>query len=327
MSSARARSNRSNMLKNKELGLVEKIRAQASSSTTPRPRLGIGDDAAILPAPPGSREWIITTDMLVERSHFRLDRHPPAALGHKVLARGLSDIAAMGGDPHYALLSLCLPPGISEKWHKQFFGGLFRLARRFQVALVGGDLAAGDRLVADIVVLGSALRGQTLERARAKPGDILYVSGTLGGSALGFEGLRIRRPNYTGRAVRRHLYPEPRLALGRHAARSLGARAGIDLSDGLSIDLYRLTSESGVGAEVWREHIPVFPGATLEQALHGGEDYELLFTLTPRRKPPPSFHGIPVTAIGVITAARGLALVDSQGRRRALPILGFQHDL
>ncbi len=233
----------------------------------------------------------------------------------------------MGGDSQFALLSLCAPRRIGEKWHKQFFGGLFRLARRFGVSLVGGDLAAGDRLVADIVVLGSAPRGQTMERARAKPGDILYVSGTLGGSALGLADLQARRPRFSGRAARRHLFPKPRLELGRYAARKLGARAGIDLSDGLSIDLYRMTNESGVGAEVWMERIPVFPGATREQALHGGEDYELLFTLTPRRKPPSNFHGVPLTAVGVITAARGLTLVDSKNRRRPLPIRGFQHDL
>lgn len=283
-------------------------------------RLAIGDDAAIL-APPGrSHELLMTTDLVVEGTHFERHRHPAAALGRKILARGLSDIAAMGGTPLYALLSLCLPPWADRKWQKQLYTGLFLLAQAHSVTLIGGDLAAGDRLAADIVVVGVAPAGRALRRSGARPGHLLCVTGPLGGSALGLERLR-RGWNERDRAVRRHLYPEPRLALGRRLLR-LGASAAMDLSDGLSIDLYRLTRESGVGAEVRATDVPVFSGASLEQALHGGEDYELLFTLPPNRRPPRG-----CVPIGGITARRRLILIEPGGRRSRLPLRGFQHDL
>lgn len=288
-------------------------------------RLGIGDDAAILAALPPGQELLITTDLLIENSHFDPRRHPAGALGHKTLARGLSDIAAMGGKPLYALLSLCLPPWAGPEWQKHFFRGLFQLARTNSTALIGGDLSAGERFTADIIILGSVRRRRALTRGQAKPGDIIYVSGALGGSALGLDRLASRRFRTSDPAVRRHLRPIPRLALGRYLAESLHARAAMDLSDGLSIDLYRLARESRVGAEVWSGAVPVFPGASLHQALHGGEDYELLFTLNPRRKAPPSYEGIPLTAIGVVTARRGLTLIGPDGRRRPLPVEGFQH--
>jgi len=316
----------SKLLKNKELNIIEKIRREAERGARRRPRLGIGDDCAVLPGLAHGQELLITTDLLVEGSHFERERHPAAALGHKTLARGLSDIAAMGGVPSYALLSLCVPQWASRKWQKQFFSGLFRLAGRHGVTLVGGDLAAGERFVADIVVLGGARRGRTLERAKARVGDTVYVSGHLGGSALGLAQLRSGRSRAEG-AVERHLYPVPRLALGQYLAGRLRVRAAIDLSDGLSIDLYRMTHESGVGAEIRAGDIPRFPGALLDQALHGGEDYELLFTLDPRRKPPAAYQGIPLTPIGVITGGRRLILKGEDGGRRPLPILGFQHYL
>lgn len=322
-------------MKQNELFIINKIRHKASQSVDKpelgalrrawRLRLGIGDDAAALASLDPRQELLITTDLLVEGAHFHRRRHPARALGHKVLARGLSDIAAMGGAPLYALLSLCLPGWTGEKWLKQFLAGLFRLARQHGIALIGGDLSAGNRFVADIIVLGSAPRGRILERGRAKVGQILYVSGRLGGSALGLNRLLAGRFQPTDRAVRRHLYPTPRLALGRFLLEKLHAAAGMDLSDGLSIDLYRLTRESGVGADLLATAIPVFPGATLNQALHGGEDYELLFTLDPRRKPPAHFEGIPLTPIGTITAGRRLVLVGPDGRRKPLPIRGFQH--
>ena len=262
----------------------------------------------------------MTTDLVVEGSHFEPDRHPARALGHKILARGLSDIAAMGGHPMYALLSLCLSPRTGRSWQKQLYTGLFDLARRFSVALIGGDLAAGRLFAADIVVVGVAPRGRALRRSGARPGDILYVSGPLGGSALGLDRLRQRR---TARdpAVHRHLYPEPRLDLAPGLLR-LRATSAMDLSDGLSLDLYRLTRESRVGAEVHAAGVPRFPDASLDQVLHGGEDYELLFTLPPGRRPPAG-----CSAIGTITRRRKLILVHPDGRRTPLPVRGFTHRL
>jgi thiamine-monophosphate kinase len=271
-------------------------------------------------------ELLITTDLLVEGSHFD-HRHPARALGHKTLARGLSDLAAMGGKPRFALLSLCLAGWAGAGWKKHFFNGLFHLARRTGTALIGGDLAAGDRLVADIVVLGSCRRGRALRRSAAKPGDIIYVSGRLGGSALGLEHLRSGRHDLKDAALRRHIYPQPRLALGQYLSEAPGVRAAMDLSDGLSLDLYRLAKESEAGAEIRAGDIPNFPGATLDHALHGGEDYELLFTCDPRRLPPASAGGVRLTPVGVITRGRRLVLVDYAGRRRPLPIRGFEHDV
>ena len=330
-------------MKNIELAFVNKIRKtalgllkRAAQPARGRLRLGIGDDAAILGPPGRSQELLITTDLLVEGSHFDRSRHPIGALGHKTLARGLSDIAAMGGEPLYFLLSLCLPRWFDEKCKKQFFAGLFQLAASNGVMLIGGDVSAGQRFVADVVVLGADRRGRELERGRAEVGDTSYVSGRLGGSALGLAWLKggfgPKDP-----AVRRHLYPTPRLELGRYLAGRLKVRAALDVSDGLSIDLYRLVMESRVGAEIRLADIPVFPGATVEQALHGGEDYELLFTLKPGRKAPAAFQGIPLTAIGIVTAAptgrrkaRGhprLTLVGAGGRKTAMPIRGFEHSI
>ena len=312
-------------MKNKELDLVKKIRGRAAEARRgPPPLLGIGDDAAVLAPWPRDRELLITTDLAIEGVHFDRTIHPARALGHKVLARGISDIAAMGGEPQYALLSLCLPHWAAENWQKQFLEGLFSLAGRHGVRIIGGDLAAGDRLAADITVLGWTPRGRRLERGKAKTGDIIYVSGYLGGSALGLDRLRAGA-SPAAAAPRRHLYPSPRVALGRFLAGRLGARAAMDLSDGLSLDLYRLTRESRVGAEIHAARIPVFPGATLDQALHGGEDYELLFTLDPARTPPAAYQGLALTAIGLITRTPSLTLVGSDGRRRKLPVRGFQH--
>jgi len=316
-------------LKKNELSIIQSIRRRAAKAApqAARIRLGIGDDAAVLEALPRGQELLVTTDLLIEGSHFRRERHPARALGHKALARGLSDIAAMGGQPLYALLSVCLPPWAGEKWRKQFFAGLFHLARSAGVALVGGDLSAGGRFAADIVVLGSAARGQVLQRSRAAPGELIYVSGSLGGSALGLARLRRGQCSRADPAVRRHLYPIPRLALGRFLAEKLHVQAAMDLSDGLSLDLFRMAAESRVGAEIWAEALPVFPGANRGQALHGGEDYELLFTLGSGRQVPRSFEGVPLTAIGVVTRSRRLSLIGPGGRRTRLPVGGFQHKL
>jgi thiamine-monophosphate kinase len=314
-------------LKNKELFLVDKIRQRAKKQLSPGLRLGIGDDTAILSALPPTQELLITTDLLVEGAHFERRWHPPRALGHKVLARGLSDLAAMGGRPRWALLSLCLPAWVTPAWKKHFFNGLFDLAGKTGVALIGGDLARGERFTADIVVLGECRRGRALRRSAAKTGDSIYVSGLLGGSALGLERLRTGRPRPSDPAVQRHLLPTPRLALGQYLSRHPGVHAALDLSDGLSLDLFRLTRESGVGAEIRVADLPVFPGATLDHALHGGEDYELLFTSRPGLRPPPSAGAVPLTLIGVITSGQKLVLVGADGRRRNLPVKGFEHDL
>ena len=210
--------------------------------------------------------------MLIEDVHFHKNTHRATDVGWKALARGLSDIAAMGGTPRFFLVSLAVARWAGTRWVDGFYRGALRLARRAGLPLAGGDVARSEKLGCDVVVCGSLPRGTALRRSGARPGDAIYVSGRLGGSALG---LRLGR----GPAWQRHLRPEPRLALGRFLRERLGASAALDLSDGLSLDLRRLCLASKQSAAI--EAPPLYPGATLDEALHGGEDYELLFTVPP----------------------------------------------
>jgi thiamine-monophosphate kinase len=274
-----------------ELALVRLIRHMAGK--TPGLVLGIGDDCAIL-RPRRGEDLLFTTDQMIEGVHFRPDA-APSGIGHRALARSLSDIAAMGGQPRFCLVSLAVPADCGEKWIGGFYRGLLALARRTKTALAGGDLAHAAAISCDVMVCGAAPRGKALRRSGARPGDELYVSGKL------------------GKPWDRRI--QPRLALGR----SLRGRASacIDLSDGLSLDLHRLCVESGVGAEV--DRVPVASGSTIERALHGGEDYELLFTLPRGTRAP---NG--TTRIGTIVRARK-GIVRFEGC--ALPPAGYNHFL
>ena len=270
--------------------------------------LGIGDDCAIYRPRGSAEDLLLTTDMMIEDVHFRRQTHPADAVGWKTLARGLSDIAAMGGTPRLCLVSLAVAPWADQRWIDAFYAGFLRLARKAGVALAGGDLAHAERVLCDIVVCGEVPRGKALRRDGARPGDSIYVSGPLGGSALGLETGR-------GPAWKKHLRPEPRIELGL-LLRRLRATACIDLSDGLSLDLHRLCLASKVAAEL-DGPLPVFRGATADQALNGGEDYELLFTLRPTTAPPPS-----VTRVGTIRKGKpGRVLCEG----RPLPPRGYDH--
>ena len=241
-----------------ELEIVEKLRRLARTGDDIA--LGIGDDCAIYHPRP-NEELLFTADQCIEGVHFLPDQSP-SIIGHNALARSLSDIAAMGGEPRFCLVSLAVPPERGEKFITAFYRGLMALARRAGTVLAGGDLAHSDKVYCDVMVCGSTLRGQALRRSGARPGDLLYVSGRLG------------KP--WGRRI------QPCLGLGQ----ALRGRATscMDLSDGLSLDLHRLCLASGVAAVV--DRIPIVRGVTLDRALHGGEDYELLFTLPPRKSPP-----------------------------------------
>jgi len=271
---------------------IEKIRRFAAPGRGPGVVLGIGDDCAVFRPRGGSEDLLFTTDLLIEDVHFRHRTHRPEDVGWKALARGLSDIAAMGGVPRFFLLSLAVARHLENRWIDGFYQGALRLSRREGVPLIGGDLARADQLACDVVVCGAVPRGEALRRDRARRGDWIYVSGRLGGSALGLATGR-------GSAWRRHRRPEPRLALGRFLRERLHATAAMDLSDGLSIDLHRLCLASKRSAAIAAP--PRFPGASLAQALHGGEDYELLFTVPPQTRVPRQFEGIPLTRIGVMT--------------------------
>lgn len=279
-----------------ERSLLALIVRRASGRAPEELVLGIGDDCAVL-RPRGARQdWLLTTDLMIEGVHFMAGMHPSVSVGYRALARGLSDIAAMGGEPRFCLVSVALGENMQARWLDGFYRGLTALAGQCGVVVAGGDLSRARLALCDIVVCGTAPRGRFLRRDGARPGDRIFVSGRLGGSA---RGLQLRR----GPAWRRHLRPTPRLALGQFLRDQLGATAAMDLSDGLSLDLHRLCLASGVSAVLEREP-PRFPGATLEQALHGGEDYELLFTLPARVQPPSEFQGIPLTEIGFVRLGR-----------------------
>lgn len=296
--------------------------------------LGIGDDAALVTVPPG-QELILTADMSIEDVHFRSELHPPRAVGHRALARSLSDIAAMGGTPRYALLSLAVSEHTTRRWLEGFFRGLLALARQFSVAVIGGDTAmVTGPTAADVIVAGVVPRGQALRRSGAKAGNRIFVSGRLGMSALGLRSLLPQsrsRSSPSKSALRAHLSPQPQCALGRFLSEHRLATAMMDLSDGLSIDLLRLCTASGVGARLFADQIPkpVIPDPedALELALHGGEDYQLLFTVPAAKmaKIPRLFGRVPLHCIGEIHTSPGIELVDSEGRTVPVKTGGYDH--
>jgi thiamine-monophosphate kinase len=270
-------------------------------------RVGIGDDCAVLRVPPG-HEMIVTTDFSLEGRHFRRDWHTAESVGHRCLVRGLSDVAAMGGQPLAVFLSLALPRGFDVGWLDGFLAGFLALARAQEVELAGGDTAEapGDQIVADVVVTGAVRTGKALRRAGAAVGDGVYCTGSLGGAAV--ELGRLAAGGSCGVAAAEggspHCFPEARIRVGQALVRRRLASACMDLSDGLSTDLRHLCTASGVGAEVDLAALPLGTGASVEQAVHGGEDYELLFTSG--MVVPKEILGVAVTRIGTVTAEGGV---------------------
>jgi thiamine-monophosphate kinase len=287
--------------------------------------VGIGDDCAVL-RPRAGEELVVTTDLSLEGTHFRREWHEARSVGHRCLARGLSDIAAMGAKPMAAFLSLAVPADTPQAWMDDFFKGFLALADRYETTLAGGDVSqAQSGIVADVMVLGSAKRGRALLRSTARVNDIIYVTGALGASAAVLDAMVAGKQPPRSEDSRRHFYPEPRIAVGDFLAKRKLARAMIDCSDGLSVDLGHICEESGVGAIVNRDLLPIAPGATLEQALHGGEDYELIFTAPVKAKIPVEIDGVPVTEIGWITRERGLYVSDLRNPPQPLEPRGWQH--
>lgn len=309
-----------------ERALIGRIRRAARNKTAVV--AGIGDDCAILRIPP-RHEALVTTDFSLEGIHFRRDWHPPDSVGHRCLARGLSDIAAMGGIPLAAFLSLALPENLPQKWVDEFMGGLLNLAKKFDVSLAGGDTAQSPSgIMADIIVLGSAPKGKAIRRSRARPGDAIYATGALGGAAAALEMQRAGKKLHP-RNFPRYSYPEPRIAVGKFLREHSLATAMIDSSDGLSTDLAHICEESGVGAEI-KEHL--IPRAMISKspvdfkfALHGGDDYELIFTAPPKKKVPARIAGVPITEIGRVVKSKKIALIETGGKSKELNPLGWQH--
>ncbi len=323
----------------RERALLEGIRARAGRGRAVR--VGIGDDAAVLALRPGELV-VVTTDFSLEDVHFRRGWHPPEAVGHKCLARGLSDIAAMGARPVAIFLSLAVPAPLARarksnpSWVDRFYTGLLALADQYQVPLAGGDLAESPggeaaRALADIVVVGAITPGKALLRSGARPGDLLYVTGSLGGAAAELRELdsspaRFRKLNRAS-VDHPHFYPQPRIAVGQGLLRRGLASAAIDISDGLSVDLEHLCEESKLRAEVDAARLPVHPSASLADALHGGDDYELLFTAAPSARIPNTIAGVPVHRIGQMLpqARQPRMMLLQDGQRNALAPEGWQH--
>jgi thiamine-monophosphate kinase len=330
-----------------ELALLRQIRSRAARTSRGGLRLGIGDDCALL-APRVGEELAVTTDLSIAGRHFRLDWHPAESVGHRALARGLSDLAAMGARPVAAFLSLGLPReltvahGRRSPWVDGFLNGLMTLAEAHQTPLAGGDLAESPVALADIVLVGAVPQEKALLRSGARPGDLLYVTGALGGAANGLAQLEAlakavgpasrslppRIPKKQESVLAPHLYPQPRIAQGLWLQRKGLTTAALDLSDGLSTDLRHLCEESEVAAEIDAAALPLHPGATLHQALHGGEDYELLFTAPATARMPRAIAGVPITRIGRMVKPRPgqpeIVLCTPEGRQ-SLEAHGWEH--
>ena len=320
-----------------EKALIAQIRRLANRRVqSTRVLTGIGDDCAVLRLlPRRGKTWdtLVTTDFTLEGIHFRRDWHSPESVGHRCLARGLSDIAAMGGEPVAAFLSLALPRELPKPWVVRFAQSLISLANRHGVTLAGGDTAESPGgILADVVVVGTVPRGTAVLRSKARPGERIYISGELGGSAEAILQMR-RKPRRTlnPREYARHFFPEPRIELGRVLREKGLVSAMIDTSDGLSTDLAHICEESGVGAELEAEAIPRAtvgnPAREVELAfaLHGGEDYELLFTAPRGKRVPTRIAGVPVTLIGVITRRRRVILRNREGVGHELEPGGWEH--
>jgi len=250
----------------------------------------IGDDCAVIHSP-ANHDLLFTTDFSIEGVHFTR-ASPPGEIGYRALARSLSDIAAMGGTPLYCLASIALAPWTDERWIDAFYRGIRKLLRRTKVELAGGDISHANQFVCDVMLCGSIAKGKALLRSGARAGDFVYVSWALGGWRH-----------------RREIVPQ--LEAGRKLVGK--ATSCMDISDGLALDLHRLCLASGVAAEL--DSVPLLEGASLEQALHDGEDYELLYTAPPKIR-------VPGIRIGTITKGRPGTV---RYRGKLLPPVGYDH--
>ena len=330
-----------------ELGLLQRIRRRLPAGSNAVP-IGIGDDAAVLRVPSGW-DLIATTDMLVEGIDFnRAYGSTFPQIGYKALAVNLSDVAAMGGQPIAFLVGLAAPGSTAVRAVDEIYRGMRSLSRRHGVRLIGGDLSASEKgLFITVTVLGRVETGRAVSRSGARVGDRLYVTGTLGDSRAGLEILKqlkrknpLKQRDFRSRLVRRHVFPAPRVAIGRWLGRTGWATAMIDLSDGLASDVRHLCVASGIGARLELARLPIsdalrsytkHAGRTpAEYALQGGEDFELLFTVAKVRvaafEPSAKKMGFRITRIGeIVQRRRGITMVERSGRETPLTFRGYEH--
>lgn len=321
--------------------LIERIRRRIPSSEGGTLRLGIGHDAASIH--PGGHDWVVTCDQFLEGAHFLTDKHPPESVGYKALVRATSDVVAMAARPRFFLLSLVLPAERTGTWLNRMLSGMARASRLFGLRLVGGDTARSPQrkgqVALNLMVIGEARRGRPIGRTNARPGDAIYVTDVLGRAQLGLE--VIMREVVGWRKYRRllspHYYPALPLTFALWLGRNQLPSAMMDISDGLSTDLTRLCRASGVRARIYADRIPaVAVPESLRQkrgldplrlALHGGEDYGLLFTIPKGMvsRIPPMFGLTRITCIGEILRGSGVSLASSDGKVSSLAPGGWDH--
>ena len=347
-----------------EFDFIRRLREQTRSrQQSSRLSVGIGDDAAVI-RQYSDRDFVLTTDLLVEGIDFHPQTTPPQLLGHKALAVSMSDIAAMGARPRWALASVGFAHDVwNSNFKDDFFAGYLGLADRYGVTLAGGDVSAAQQIVIDSILVGEVTTGRAVLRSTAQPGDQIFVTGSLGGAAAGLKlielGARVRSPSVSeGNGSRqaadgrrqedsdddsmqalllRQLSPQPRVGWGIVLGEDHLATSMIDISDGLSSDLHHLCAESNVGATIDAALLPLDENVVqlcgrraldpLELALHGGEDFELLFTVAPENvaRLPQFVDGVPISHIGEIGDAAGSVRVSEQDRVWDLAPEGFQH--
>lgn len=349
--------------------LREQIRSREGS---PRLSVGIGDDAAVIQQH-SDRDFVLTTDLLVEGVDFHPQATPPQLVGHKALAVSMSDIAAMGARPRWALVSVGFAKDVWDSHFKDdFFAGYLALADRFGVTLAGGDVSASPHIVIDSILVGEITTGRAILRSTARPGDQIFVTGSLGGAAAGLKlielGARISRPEADGRRseppavaggpnrqqaadsrpqedsddeaihslLLRQLSPDPRVGWGLVLGEEQLATSMIDISDGLSSDLRHLCDESEVGAVIDAASLPLDEDVVqlcgrraldpLALALHGGEDFELLFTVAPENvtRLPKRVDDVPISRIGEVTSRMAIR-IQEKTREWNLEPQGFLH--
>jgi thiamine-monophosphate kinase len=326
-----------------EFSLIARIRRRMEGRYPPEVARGIGDDCAVL-QPQAGREWVITTDTQVEDVHFRRAWLTPYQIGWRSMAVNLSDIAAMGAQPFGSLAALVLPAATEVEFFDQLLDGLCDLGLRFNCPLIGGNLARDPtHLSLSLTVLGHVPLGTAVLRGGARPGDEIWVSGRLGGSAAGLQTLLQSIPladAVCAALQQRYAQPQPRVREGIFLRASGCLTSMIDLSDGLAGDLGHLCAESGVGAQLVAESLPLQTGVRevaaalgkdpIDFALRGGEDFELCYTARPGAVAPwvDAFRaqfGTDLTRVGVMTAARSLQLVQADGSQTLLSPQGFDH--
>lgn len=316
-----------------EFDFIEKIRRKAQYSSV---KIGIGDDCAVIPKD-SKTDLVITTDLLIEDIDFRLSWTQPEFLGHKALAVSLSDVAAMGANPVWAMLSIGIPENIwKTNFVEKFYDGWFKLADKHNVQLIGGDVSkTPDKVVFDSIVAGEVKKNKAVLRSTAKVGDLIFVTGELGGAARGLK-LLMQGENYENsknkKLLLRQLAPDPQTEIGKILGENNLATAMIDLSDGLSSDLSHLCRESKVGAEIFADEIPVDKNilknfGDFSEILDGGEDFELLFTVAEKKfsRLEKLLKHYKITRIGRITEAAENIILTRDKKTEELESKGFRH--